>query len=338
MNCIYSLLELNNCTIFYEAIVNLAVNSPDEFYSLLTDVLHSYSSGDSPFEVLYDRRETFSFEDERFIPVSDEEALERFAQRSAEDFAKIMKGRINRPFHQSNFCQSEKPSGRKKKNKVTEKDFPDYFVSPDLENVIYRLHCNRAAEAVIFLLEKARPDVRKAFFNNFLSPKELARRAEADIVVRHIEDDHLIRGNQGRYVIFARKGDQERLLRFTNQPSCVYYLMYLIHRHQHDGFLAPLDLGTNKEEFMKLYLEVYDMPQSMLEQRFKDLMYRMENGRRRAGRMRELIYDIRQHVEWALAEFDEASSPYVMTAFRHLTIDKQHIIFEDQKLLQYQFK
>ena len=114
--------------------------------------------------------------------------------------------------------------------------------------------------------------------------------------------------------------------------------MHLIHRHEHAGFLDPLDLGANKEEFMRLYHAVYDIPQSTLDHRFKELMYREVDGKQRAGRTRELIYDIRQRMEEVLTEFNEASSPYVMTAFRHLTIDKQHIIFEDQKLLQYQFK
>ena len=104
------------------------------------------------------------------------------------------------------------------------------------------------------------------------------------------------------------------------------------------SFLEPLSLGTNREEFMNLYHEVYDIPQSTLEDRFKKLLYREESGRERAGRLRELIYDIRKHVEAVLDLFDESAAPYVMTAFRHLTIGRGHIVFEDDELLKHRFK
>lgn len=344
MSRISSLSQLREYTFFRSAIMNLAVNSPDEFYRLLTDIRQSpaynisYDRVEHPFERLYDRHVSFGVngEVESLVPVSDEKALERFAQRSAADYAKAVQGKQEEIRRFSR--RGGMPSGGADRKFVIKRECPSHIIDQDLEDVIFRLHRSRAAEAVIFLLEHAIPDVRKAFIDNFLSPEELAQRAEVDIVVRPIKDNNLIRGNLGRYAIFARKNSEEIMLRFTHQASCVYYLMFLVSRRQGYGVLEPLSLGANREEFMNLYHEVYDIPQSTLEDRFKKLLYREENGRERIGRVRELIYDIRKHVEAVLDLFDESAAPYVMTAFRHLTIGRGHIVFEGDELLKHRFK
>lgn len=69
-----------------------------------------------------------------------------------------------------------------------------------------------------------------------------------------------------------------------------------------------------------------------------ELINREEDGRIRVGRTRELIYDIRQHVDDHFMAYGEASAPYVMTAYRHLEIDRELIVFDDDSLLHHHFE
>jgi hypothetical protein len=91
-------------------------------------------------------------------------------------------------------------------------------------------------------------------------------------------------------------------------------------------------------EFLELYHLVYDISPASLQQRFQNLLYREEDGKIRVGRTRELIYDIRMHVEEHFVAYDEAAAPYVMTAYRHLEIDAEHIVIDDDDLLRFYFK
>lgn len=317
MSRYFNLYMLQSQEAFHDALVNLAINSPDDFQKLMQDIpnLVGYNPRDNPFSSLYDRISHYGITEgySKVVPVSDEEAMGRFAERSAKQRAKDFLDRDRR----------------------WEYHVPQ--LSPELEETIRHLQRSRAAEAIIFLLERAMPDVQKSFLNNFLSLDELARRAQVKVIVRRNERPP--RGNLGRYLIYTRKENEEEelLLRFTHQASCVFYMMYLIDRYQRGGFLQPLDLATNRREFMSLYSRVYDINASSLEQRLQNLLYREENGRIRVGRQRELIYDIRMHVEEHFVAYDEAAAPYVMTAYRHLEIDAEHIVFEDDDLLDISF-
>lgn len=335
-----NLYELECKGAFRIALINLAINSPDDFrrlmhelpelegyqphhlpYSFATRSLgtfrrlkrelyeHSY---DNPFIYLF-----FSYArcDGIMPPFSDDWVLEYFTELCTKRYAA---------------CHL---------NEDGQWEYQIPPISPELEEVIKHLQNSRAAEAIIYLLNYALPEVKKSFLNNFLSPDELARRANVKIIVRRRENERKMRGNIGNYLIFTKKDDEEeQLLRFTHQASCVYYLMYLIDRYQRSGFLQPLDLAINKCEFMRLYQRVYDISSKELEIRYQNLLYREENGRIRVGRTRELIYDIRMHVEEHFMGYDEAAAPYLMTAYRHLEIGSEHIVFEDVDLPHFDFQ
>ena len=339
MNSSFDLHSLKSAETLRIALMNLAVNSPEYFQWLMKKVNSLMRSMFN--KSFYDRLaviwddEDCSFE----IPIIRGEAIEHFAERCAKERANDCTKNVSyMPRHGT----AASPPTKQYTDEI-EKNLELYHYSDEslssshLDEIIRRLQYSRAADAIIFLLERASPEVQKSFLNNFLSPDELARRAHVTMVVRH--NPRPPRGNIGHYLIFASKeGGEERLLHFTNQASSVYYLMYLIDRYQRQGVLQPLDLGTNREQFFKLYYSVYDISPSALEQRIQNLLYREENGKIRVGRLRELIYDIRLHLEDLFVDYDEAVAPYVMTAYRHLEIGAEHIFFEDEDLLRFNFR
>ena len=64
------------------------------------------------------------------------------------------------------------------------------------------------------------------------------------------------------------------------------------------------------------------------------------HGEIRAGRVNEVIYDIKKQVAQAFTAYDESCRPYVMTARSHLTVNPDRIHFEDEAeelLVMYSF-
>lgn len=311
--------KLYDYDVFRKAIVNLAINDPEAFQLLMLNLPHlrGYRRWVNPYVSLYNKRVSYGWiggGHTEIEPVSDEEAIERFIERSAKE-------RADGILHE----QELRISGR-------------LFIDSKIEEVVKDLQCNDAIKAIVFLLENTTDDIRQKFWDNFLNPEELAKRAHADIIVRRIENDGMMKGNLGRYLIYAHKdGYGEQQLHFTHQASCVYYLMFLISRHQQEGFLLPLDLMANKKVFMALYHEVYDITEDKLRKRFQELIFREEGNNLRAGRTKQLIYDIKKQVTDCFMEFDENPSPYVMTSFRHLEIEPNHILFECDNLLSFKF-
>lgn len=304
---------------FRKALKNLAINNPELFSELMTSLpkIPEYNERCNPYVSFYEKHVSHGIVKAKthYTPVSDEDAIERFIERST-------KIRAEGILHEQEF----------RKRML-------FAIDPSVEEAIRNLRSNDAVKAIMFLLHNVTEDVRQKFWDGFLDPEELAKRAHANIIVRRIENDGMMKGNIGRYLIYTQKGDSEASqLKFTHQASCVYYLMFLIDRSQHEGFLLPLELGANKEQFMNLYHNVYDITQDKLSDRFKKLLFREEGKNLRVGRIKDVISDIHKRVDENFAEYDEDSSPYVMTAFRHLEIDPKRIVFESQEILSFEFK
>ena len=170
---------------------------------------------------------------------------------------------------------------------------------------------------------------------SLMSTDELAKLASADVIVS--KNRFPQRGNLGRYVVTLRIRENVRpVLRFTNKSSMIYYLMLLIDRKQRTGKLTALSLKNNKDAFVKLYECVYnDISLAKIIQRVSDLILRKSDDRIRVGRLNEIIFDIRKHLEEVFRNTGESFYPYAMTADTHLTVSPTRIYFEGdaQKLL-----
>lgn len=199
---------------------------------------------------------------------------------------------------------------------------------------------NGLFDSIIYLYQTSSEDTKKRFARHFLTSTEMAHFSNVFIIVKKEDDIRKIRGNTGRYVIYTGKYDHHppKLLKFTHQASTVYYLMYLIDRHNNPYKSNHISLAANKDEFMRLYHKVYDISQDDLENRFQSLLYREELGFLRSGREKELSYDIRKSMWKRFSEeYDENPSPYVIEAKGHLSIDPEHILFEEDDLLDFHF-
>ena len=195
--------------------------------------------------------------------------------------------------------------------------------------------------AFLCLLETADEQTVRRFACTHLHSVEDANQASVSVVIRPNPNAIGSWGNKGRFFILTQKeGMQTSPLHFTNQASAVYYLMYLIHRLQVTSDLAaPISLKRNREMFIKLYHQVYDIEDTKLRARVERLLHREVDGNMREGRQNELRRDIRRHLEDVCTFFGESARPYVMTAKEHLTIPPHLIRFEGeaQRLLEFEF-
>lgn len=195
--------------------------------------------------------------------------------------------------------------------------------------------------SLMFLLKKADAETIKQFAACYIGDDE-AQYASVDIIVRKNDKLERITGNIGHFLIYMRKGEdsEEKLLRFTNQASMIYYLMFLISRCQKSRKKDFVELRKNQDPFLELYRQVYDEPETTLLFKYKNLLNREDlYGNVRAGRLNEIIYDIRRHLEERFMEYDESFKPYAMTAKQPLTVSAERIHFEGeaQQLLCLEF-
>lgn len=195
------------------------------------------------------------------------------------------------------------------------------------------------SSGLMFLLEHVDEQVRTAFVSTYLASEQLAAQARVTVVVRSTPATLKRTGNIGRYVIYLRWPDgDEQLVHFTHQVSTIYYLLFLIQRKQHEGFLFPLSLQRNAKAFQTLYLAVYDniLPATVVS-RYQGLLYRECDKGVRAGRANEVVNDVRRHLKTLFAPHDESFFPYAMTAHEHLTLPPSNIVFEGDatQLLQH---
>lgn len=307
-NDINSIVNFYDYDSFREAITNLALNAPQTLSDLLLELPRTpgyVSCVEKPYKPLDDKPILGIGGGGGFRRLSDEEAIERLAVRSAKQ-------------HLCVSSQMEIRSGAQ-----------PLYSDRDLSQTVHNLFSNHAAEAILFLLRQVEPEQQREFFKAFLSPENLAGYAHVDIIVRRIEHDGMMSGNRGRYLIYTSKdGSEEQLLKFTHQASCVYYLMFLIDRKQKEGILGPIDIVDNSMAFYALYRQVYDISDDDLFRRIENLKQRRdEHGYYRVGRLKETIYDIRKRVQERFVDYDESFLPYVMTANTHLAVSPDRIQF-----------
>lgn len=201
-------------------------------------------------------------------------------------------------------------------------------------------YSREASDAIAFLLRYVDATVIQKFSNNYLFSTALPCELKTDILVRPISDEMMMKGNTGRFLIYVHQPDgSETQLKFTNKSAVVYYLMYLIDRHHKQGLLAPLSLKKNRDRFVELYCRVYDIPREKAMQTCDNLIRRYVDGKIRAGRENDVIYDIRRHLEATFKAQPYSYHPFAMTAHEHLSVSPQkiHFVGDAEELLQYNF-
>ena len=196
--------------------------------------------------------------------------------------------------------------------------------------------------AMTFLLQAAKESTVRHFAYTHLFSVEASQHASVSVVILKNPQAQAYCGwgNMGRFLIHTQKGEEEKVpLHFTNQASAVYYLMFLIHRLQGANDATPVVLRKNRETFIQLYHQVYDIADVKLRERVKRLLIREVDGKCRVGRQNILLYDIRQHLEAAFKPYNENFQPYAMTARTHLSIPTHLIRFEGEakRLLDFKF-
>ena len=199
-----------------------------------------------------------------------------------------------------------------------------------IEAVLCQMYGNNTAKALQFLIDRVDEATLSEFITTFVNPEQLALQASARIIVRRAEKGTRITGNNGHIQICVDMGDgQPQLLHFTNQASTVYYLMFLIDRHQKQGQLQPVSLRSNRAMFADLYHAVYsNISTEGIDRRYERLLFRHEGNTLRAGRQNEIILDIRKHLNRLFDAYGQNFTPYAMTAHSHLAVPGDRISFE----------
>jgi len=191
------------------------------------------------------------------------------------------------------------------------------------------IYGREGARAVFYLLQHIHDDVVLwDFARTYLYPSPGNMDTHVEVVIRHNNGILPRRGNTGRFLIFLRRENtlDEQPLHFTNRSSFVYYLLYLLHRRRHEGFLPPLELRRHRDNFISLYRMVYGGTDEEAMERYLKLVRRYDGTRLRAGRESEVVYDIRRHLRDAFVQYDESYLPYAMNADSHLAISPSKIL------------
>ena len=217
---------------------------------------------------------------------------------------------------------------------------PEWF-SKCVTSVFNELYGKSLARGVKFLFDHVDMKVQQRFFYTYAMPETLACFATSTIKVRETRPEERLTPNIGHFVIVACSADgQEHQLHFASQVSAVYYLMYLITRRQQTGSLRVIDLARNKAPFVALYHTVYDnITHSKAQLRHQQLLYRVVDGKIRAGYKTQVESDIRTQLEKAFATFGDNPIPFGMSSRHHLTVSPDNIVFEAgaKRLLYFQF-
>lgn len=321
MKMVGELYNEQNCKVFCDIIMDAATNRPDLLREtfLMTAESHDGVIGYLLYELL---TSSIPREGEKY-------ALPQKKVYPSDEHCRIqLKKDISYPVDEFVYLCKEVHEGNSKKSEKA------------LFRLLRELYESPAAGALLTLLKHVDEDTVRLFANKHLGRDEAAQLATVDIVISKIKDEKQMHGNIGRYIIYTCKDGKERELNFTNQASAVYYLMFLINRCQKDSLLPYPELGKNMHPFLDLYMQMYDRDEIEVYKRFRDLLYRKDkDGKLRAGRLHEIIYDIRQHMEERFADYGESFAPYVMTAKEHLTVSAEHIRFEGEacRLLKISF-
>ena len=199
------------------------------------------------------------------------------------------------------------------------------------------LYGKQAGNLIAYLLSKATPEVKQEVINSYLDAGNQGLNAQIEIIVKK-NSIWKRRGNNGNYVIATRrKGEsKETPLKFTHQPSLVYYMLHLIDSYHQPLYkqtstrrLPPIDLSRNETAFCMLYTKLYNVDYKRARERHHTLLYRYEpNGKLRAGRLKDVVYDIRKTLQTVFDVYRESYIPYTVSTHKHLSIPPQLIIFE----------
>ena len=233
------------------------------------------------------------------------------------------------------------------KNSFVE-DFADPFcrqtqeeVDKGVTTILNELYGVSLARGIKFLLDNVEEKVKRRFVFTYMAPETLACHVTSFIEVEATSKEERLTPNIGRFAISVCTVDGEKKrLRFANQVSTVYFLMYLINRKQKSGTLPVIDLARNKSTFVSLYHAVYDkITHTNAQLRHQQLLYSVVDGKIRAGRKAAIENDIRTQLKQAFASTNDSPIPYGMSSHRNLTISPDKIIFKDEarRLLYLQF-
>ena len=210
-----------------------------------------------------------------------------------------------------------------------------------LENELAASFSRESVRPLLCLLETADEQTIWRFACTHLLSVDAIEQTRVSVVIRPNPEGIGSWGNTGRFFILVQKTEgQTETLHFTNQASAVYYLMFLIHRSQGTSVVAaPVSLARNRETFIQLYHQMYNIDDRKLRERVERLLHREVDGIVRVGRQNELRRDIRRHLEAVFTTLGESARPYAMTAKEHLAIPPHLIRFEDEAkcLLGYKF-
>ena len=223
-----------------------------------------------------------------------------------------------------------------------QKEEKSSYARKAVEDVLSDFFPRNAVQGFLCLLKTAEENTVLRFAcTQLFSSEEVAQQASVSVVIQ--PNPHSIGswGNTGRFFIVTKKDEEEeQQLHFTNQASAVYYLMHLIHRLQvADDELTPVSLGRNRETFIQLYHQMYDIADGKLRERVERLLHREVDGMKRVGRQNDLRRDIRKELEKQFVNFGESCKPYAIGANTPLTVPTHLIRFEGeaQRLLEYKF-
>ncbi len=237
--------------------------------------------------------------------------------------------------------------GDAERNKTSIMGITELFsMSPDtmdkqVISILNELYGISLARAIKFLFDNVEETVKRRFANTYMKAETLAEHVTSFIEIEATSPADRLTPNIGRYAISVCSHDGRKLqLHFSNQVSTIYYLMYLIDRKQKSGTLPVIDLARNKSTFVSLYHAVYDkISHTAAQLKHQQLLYRVANGKIRAGYKSKIECDIRHQLTLALSELGDSHVPYGMSCHRHLTISPEMIVFvgEAKRLLYLEF-
>ncbi len=196
-------------------------------------------------------------------------------------------------------------------------------------SILNELYGISLARAIKFLFDNVDLAIKKRFANTYMTPETLAYNVTSVIEIEATSPAERLTPNIGRYVISVCSHDGKKLqLHFANQVSTIYFLMYLIDRKHKSGNLPVIDLARNKSTFVSLYHAVYDkISHTAAQLKHQQLLYRVSDGKIRAGRKAEIEYDIRRQLAQAFSVLGDSPIPYGMGCHRHLTVSPDKIVF-----------
>ena len=200
-----------------------------------------------------------------------------------------------------------------------------------LRQALSTLYGGNATEPLMFLLQHADESLFPRFVNFYMCSDLLARCATVRIIVRQNNDETLVHGNTGYYLLYAQLGHHTPLrIKFTNKISLIFYLAHLIQRKQlaEAEQLPAFNLQKMQFPFIRLFCHCYDINPCQARDRTRQLLYRQDGDHKRAGRKNEIIFDINRHLEDLFMQFGESALPYSITSRSHLAVPARNIVFE----------